>query len=227
METDSNPILAPLDPAVLARHEKTKRELERRKLDRCKVHNFTEKPYTDIYNGYANTVQPHTPENHLKAQGGCFEWFFRYVAEPFATKLVDHVIIQRGEDEVEKINKQRDELGQPKIQRMQKSDVLGRPEFSINNMEVRRPLMKQVWTGEVQEYGMNQAFVQQKQAKLQDTRPADEQLFESIEKEGLVASENPEPQEPINMPVDEPVEPSAPAAPTVTPETSIEDLPMA
>lgn len=217
MEPDVNPILQPLDPATIARHERTKRELERRKLDRCKVFNFTQEPFTVIYNGYANTVPPQTDAV-----------FFRYIAEPFAIKLVDHVIIQRAEDEIAKINKQREELGQPKIQRMQKNEIYANPDFSINNIEVRRPLMKQVWKGIVEEYGMNN-IVEQQVAKQQDTRPVDEQLFEEIDKQNLVAAENPEPQEPINTPpkIPTPSEPVPTATTAINSETPIEDLPMA
>lgn len=201
MEPDVNPILQPLDAATIARHEKTKRELERRKLDRCKVFNFTNEQFTVVYNGYANTVPSQSDAT-----------FFRYIAEPFAIKLVDHVIIQRGEDEVAKINKQREDLGQPKIQRMQKNEIYANPDFNINNIEVRRPLMKLVWKGIVEEYGMNN-IVEQQAAKQADTRPVDEQLFEEIDKNNLVAAESPEPQEPINMPQ------------PITPDTKIEDLP--
>lgn len=225
---EQNPILAPLDPETIARHEKTKRELERRKLDRCGVHNFTNELFTVIYNGYANAVPEHTEENHSKTQGGCNAIFFRYIAEPFAIKLVDHVIIQRGGDEVAKVNKQREDLGQPKLVRMQKNEVLGMPEYNISNIEVRRPLMRQVWKGVVEEYGMNN-IVEQKIAKQQDTRPVDEQLFEEIDKENLVALESPISQAPISTPAPDAVPPPMqPQAENQSPtETSIEDLPMA
>lgn len=212
MDPSQNPILAPLDPATIARHERTKRELERRKLDRCKVYNFTDKDFTIIYDGYANTVPTHTEAV-----------FFRYIAEPFAIQLVDKYLMDLAEDEVKKVNADRASLGLSKVMRMEKNEIYANPEFSILNINVRRPLMRQAWKGVVEEFGMNNV-VEQKQIKQQDTRPVDEQLFEEIDKENLVSAESP--QASIVAPVNTPPAEVPPAVQVpVSSETPMEDLP--
>lgn len=191
-----DPIIQPLDPALAARHEKTKREMERRKLDRCKVHNPLDEAFTVVYNGYANTVPPHTDAV-----------FFRYIAEPFLTKLVDKMIYDKAEAEVKHVNEQRADRGQEKVKRMEKNEIYANPDYSINNLEVRRPLVKMIWKGIVEEYGMNNLIVQQ-QPKQVDMRPLDEQLMEEIDKENLVAEEE---TEPVTL------------EPDVTPEGKVEE----
>ena len=123
--------------------EAIKREMLRKSLDRCKVLNPLDEPYTVYWDKFPHLVPAHGE--------GVFP---RYIAQKYVKEMCDTILTFRSDDEVRRENERRTKKGVAQMDKHTEQPAF-EGKFAINQSELRKPVIETLWGGVVEEYGRN------------------------------------------------------------------------
>lgn len=148
------------------------RELERRSQDRLKVLNPTSSEQRVIWDGFVHRVP---------TQGEAV--FPRYIAEKYLKEMTDKILLERQDDAVRGENEKRRDSGKEPMEKFGEQHTFEdkyRFAQGVSNPEARKQVMKSLYGGVVEEYGLD---LRPETRVERDNRPLDAQLLEEIQAE--------------------------------------------
>lgn len=154
-----------------------KRELERRSNDTIRVRNITNEDFIVRWGGYAFIVPG---KDRDRGQGKGEAVLPRYIATNYVKHMADKILQQELLDAVKNENKRRLESGMAAMNKWEEEYVFSQP-FNINNVDLRRKVIQQLWLGIEEEYGMD-LQPDDLSSHKRDPRSPDEQILAELER---------------------------------------------
>ncbi len=150
--------------------DKVRRELQRKSLDQLRVYNPTEEDYAVIWDGF-NHIVPSKSERTLP----------RYIATKYFKEMINKLIYAEEEEAVSKANSKRNERGNPPLTAQERETYALQYGLHAANEDKRRELMKVLYKGVAEEYGVDMPLEGKPVKK--DERSTDEKLLAELEKD--------------------------------------------
>lgn len=164
--------LEQMSPQQVATH----REMERKSNDRIRIYNPTDEDFA-VWNNGLKWIIPNKSRDvgYGDGQYVCP----RYIANTYLTHMTDHILTKQMDEAADLENEKRREKGQPEMTKYAGGD-LERFQMSwrIDDPAKRQPIMREIWLGVEEEYGIDEAVEEQ---KVRDERPSDEKFIESLD----------------------------------------------
>lgn len=163
------------DPKKEAQMQIVRREMERYSRDLIRVANPTESDFDVFNDGYKWTVPN---RNRDMGRGKGQQVFPRYLAMTYVTRMTDYLLTKEADEAIEAENKRRVESGlQPMTKYAGGEQERFEAPLKTNIPDRRQAIMKQLWLGIEEQYGMDQM----KEETIIDTRMNDEELMNSLD----------------------------------------------
>lgn len=154
----------------------TQRELERKSNDRIRIYNPTDQDFTIYYGGSGFLVPSKNTDN---GRGKGQSVVQRFIAVNYIKHMTDKILSKKTSEAVASENERRINSGMATM-----TVHTEQPEFelryNINNPEARKEVIRQLWLGIEEEYGMDQPIIQPLEKR--DNRTVDEQLLDELDK---------------------------------------------
>jgi ABC-type Fe3+-citrate transport system substrate-binding protein len=154
------------------------REMARKAQDRLRVLNPTDEDYNVAWDGYLHSV----PAKREAI-------FPRYLANKYIQEMTDKILVKAQDDAVRLENEKRKELGKEEMEKWQEQHTFEdkyRFAHGVANPEARKQVMKSLYGGLVEEYGLN---ISVQNATKSNLSPSDEQLLDEIQSETLITTD--------------------------------------
>lgn len=150
--------------------DKVRRELQRKSLDQLRVYNPTDKDYAVIWDGF-NHIVPSKQERTLP----------RYIATKYFKEMINQIIYDEEEKAIAEANSKRLERGNPPLTAQERETYALQYGLHTANEDKRREIMKVLYKGVAEEYGVDMPLEGKPVKK--DERTTDEKLLAELEKD--------------------------------------------
>lgn len=161
--------------------ETLKRELHRRSLDLCIVHNPTDEDFVVQWDTHQRFRVPRCDMDNGFGAGNA--QVPRYIAVKYMKEMTDKILIGKSDKLVEEEKKRRVAEGLPKMEPWEQEQFESK--FRTTDPENRKEVMQGLWVRIDREYGID--FVEEKEPQKKSTQTPDDFLIDLI-----TASESPE-----------------------------------
>lgn len=149
--------------------EKIRKELQRKSLDQILVFNPTDKDHVVVWDGF-NHIIPAKAERTLP----------RYIAQKYFKEMVDFLIHSEESTKIDAANAKRLAKGNPPLNPQEREQFALQYGLHTANEPKRKELLKTLFLGVAEEYGVGIA-PKGTAPKKKDDRPTDDKLLEELE----------------------------------------------
>ncbi len=164
----------------------TLREMARRANDRIRVYNFNKEDFKVMWDSFIWTVPGKDTDS---GQGKGQAILPRYVAENYVKHFTDFELGKIRDQAIKGENQRLIEKGNRPMAIDSSERLQFETQYSLDNVERRREVIKQIWLGIEEEYGMEQTEAMQ--PKVPDQKTIDQRLLDELDRPAKPLPTNP------------------------------------